>query len=396
MFHIDVTIIRLYVVFLILAVALSVLALRNPFYIPDDLGLLKHPVWITLSRVAELVIDVGIMIYLADLFRRQPDKLFFTAKLYFWTGVASALYSIFTLPLNLLKIVDLGSYNIDHRMRGFYNEGGPYGLYLATVILLGLVLYRAAAVRRSHLSVAALLLGIAFFGSHSKAAFGAVALLLLVNALLMKGFVKKLAVVLVLGLVAVIANSTIDVPGQLRAYQRGAQAYERLSNYSATNGNLVYGRVAGIFIIPRMIEAHPWLGVGWGNYGLVRNDSQYRGASAWAIFADTPGLGIFDNIAELGVPLALLLVLCLLTPFLYLRRSGAPLSIQNLALVQPLVHIFGGQLNLTYPWIATALALALGYFFKRSPVLQRHSTGFTLPAESAFDSISLEGKPLVQ
>jgi hypothetical protein len=66
---------------------------------------------------------------------------------------------------------------------------------------------------------------------------------------------------------------------------------------------------------------------------------------------------------ELGIPLILYLASCLLLPFIYLRRIKSPLYLTNLALLQPLVHLFGGQLNLTYPWIVTAFALGLGYSF---------------------------------
>ncbi|MES2391442.1 MAG: hypothetical protein V4555_07365, partial [Acidobacteriota bacterium] len=63
--------------------------------------------------------------------------------------------------------------------------------------------------------------------------------------------------------------------------------------------------------------------------------------------------------------------LCFLVPYLYARRVHAPLYIRNLALLQPLVHLFGAQLNLTYPWVTTAFALALTYLYAHGalPVL---------------------------
>jgi hypothetical protein len=49
-------------------------------------------------------------------------------------------------------------------------------------------------------------------------------------------------------------------------------------------------------------------------------------------------------------------------PYFYLRRRDVPLPIKNLALIQPVVHLCGAQLNLTFPWLMTAFALALGYY----------------------------------
>jgi hypothetical protein len=379
-FRAGLLIAALYLVFLIAVFCLSLVALRNPFFFPDDLSLLKHPVWITLSRMAELTVDAGIMIYLAQVFRRDRGKLLFTARLYYWTGVASAVFAILTLPLNLSDIADLGAYNFDHRLRGFYNEGGPYGLYLLSVILIGIALfYMSGKGRRTRLALGFIPIGIAFLGSQSKAAFLALGFMLVLDALLAKGMAKRLSAIGLLAVAVVVVLSVVDVPAELRVYRQGAELYERASNFQSKDLNFVYGRVAGAFIVPRMIEVHPWAGIGWGNYGIVRNNPAYRGASAWATIADEPGLGILGTAAEMGLPLTVFLLICLMVPFVYLHRLGAPLYIKNLALLQPIVHAFGGQLNLTYPWVATAFALALGYHHCR---ISAQTAAHNLPPEA--------------
>jgi hypothetical protein len=77
--------------------------------------------------------------------------------------------------------------------------------------------------------------------------------------------------------------------------------------------------------------------------------------------------------------LTVFLLICLMVPFVYLHRLGAPLYIKNLALLQPIVHAFGGQLNLTYPWVATAFALALGYHHCR---ISAQTAAHNLPPEA--------------
>ena len=74
------------------------------------------------------------------------------------------------------------------------------------------------------------------------------------------------------------------------------------------DANFVMGRVAGLVLGPRMMAAHPLLGVGWGNYPLVRDDPQYRRGTAFALQStDSPSLGPIDYIVELGFPLFLYL-----------------------------------------------------------------------------------------
>jgi hypothetical protein len=364
----------LYLVFMAAALVLSVVGLRNQFFYSSDLSLLKHPVWITVSRIVELIIDAGIMIYLVQEFCGDRRTLVFTMKMYFWTGVASALYSFLTYPLNVLHIADLGTYNADHRLRGFYNEGGPYGLYLLSAILIGVALYKLNGGSRNSLRAGLALLFVAVVGSKSKAAVSAAIAMMLVNVLLVQGAKRRAAVFAVFLVGAIALSLSVDLPQQLRAYQRNAALYERLSNANFNDANLVYGRIAGAFIVPRIVAAHPILGVGWGNYGLVRNNPEYRGASTWVSDDGEAALGLLGQTADLGIPLTLLLTFCLMFPYLYLRRIQAPLYIKNLALLQPIIHLFGGQLNLTYPWVVTAFALGLGYIEGRA-TLRRDAAG---------------------
>jgi len=353
-----------YLVFCSIAFVFSVSALRYDFYFPPDLGVLNYPVIITISRIVELLASVSIMLYLASIFRRDRSKVAFTMRVYFWVGVISAIYSVVTFPVNLASKVDLGTYGPAHRMRGFYNEGGPYGLYLISAFLVGFALYKYGWVKRGRLRIGLIVMSIAFLGSQSKAAIFAVLLILLINGLLTQSFAKRTLLIASIFLFLGAVYQVVDVGTALRIYQRGSQAYERLSHRHSKDPNFIYGRVAGAFIVPKMVEQHPLVGIGWGNYGLLRNAPEYRGAAVFAEIDDDPGLGIAGMSADLGLPLTFYLVICLFLPFIYLRKWKAPAYLTNLALLQPLVHLFGAQLNVTYPWIVTAFALGLGYSYK--------------------------------
>lgn len=350
-----------YFVFSFASFVLALFALRYDFYFPGPISVLKYPVVITVSRIIELLASVSIMLYLATKFRQDRSKIAFTMRVYFWVGFVSAAFSIVSYPLSLAKIIDLGAYGGSHRMRGFYNEGGPYGLYLISVFLVGIALHKLGWINRYPLLLAFVTLAIAFLGSQSKAAFCAILIILLVNGLLTRNFRRRVMLIAAVALFLVTIYQVVNLGAAIRNYQRLSLAYEWLSHRHAKDGSFVLGRVAGAFIVPRMVEAHPVVGVGWGNYGLVRDAPEYRGAAAFAPANDDPGLGIAGMTAELGLPLTFYLVICLILPFIYLRRMRSPVYLTNLALLQPIVHLFGGQLNLTYPWVVTAFALGLAY-----------------------------------
>lgn len=160
------------------------------------------------------------------------------------------------------------------------------------------------------------------------------------------------------------AISFIDFAQAVRVYRQSSAAYERLSHLHPKDANFVYGRIAGAFLVPRMIVEHPLTGIGWGNYSLLRNTPEYRRAAVYPEDADDPGLGLFGLAAETGLPLMVILLGLLFTPWLLLHRQQAPAWLLNLALAQPLAHLFGAQLNLTYPWVVSAPALGMGIHFQ--------------------------------
>jgi hypothetical protein len=355
----------LYATFMVVAFVLALLALQRDFYFPTGIGFLKHPIWITLSRMTELFIDAASMLYLFHLFRTNLNNLIFTLRIYFWTGVASAAFAILTFPLNVYFDLQLGTYLDQHRMRGFYNEGGPFGLYLLSVFLVGLALTRQNWGSRSRIRLAYVPLVIALLGSQSKAAIFAAGMMMFFNALMVKQVGRRLLVIMALLGVGFLASFVPAITDPIAMYVNTPEKYEYLSNLDSEE-DLLSGRIAGAFIVRRMIQVHPWVGIGWGNYPLVRNSPEYRGGARWADIDDDPGLGILGTTADFGIPLTLFLICITFYPYFYLRRRSAPLVVKNLALIQPVVHLCGAQLNLTYPWLITAFALGLGYYHTRN------------------------------
>ena len=347
--------------FSIASFILALVALRLDFYTPEDLTPIKGPVLITISRIVELMANVSMMLYLGNQFRRYPGKARFTMRVYFWTGVASGIYSILSYPLSVAGIASLGAYQDDHRLRGFYNEGGPWGIYLLTVIFVGYVLLRLKWERPHRIWIGYAIVAAVLPGSASKAAVVAIPVFFLLIGLFARSLTAKIAIITSLFTIAIGLMQVTDPAALFRTYLKSSDVYERESAHHRKDGNYIYGRIAGLFIVPRMVAAHPFTGIGWGNYGLVRNSPEFRGASVWADIDDDPGLGIAGLTADLGLPLFAFLILCLALPFATVRRINAPTYIINMALLQPAAHLCGAQLNLTYPWVITSFALGLAF-----------------------------------
>jgi hypothetical protein len=353
-----------YALFCLVALLLGIASLRFVFYLPLWLPPLKGPLWITVARILELVASVAGMLYMGQIFGDDASKLKFTMKVYFWTGVASGVFGLISLPMAKLGHNPGGFY--DNRLRGFYNEGGPYGLYVVSVLIVGWALDRFGWMPRKLVRWLLALMCVVFILTFSKAGMTAIVTMFALNALLARNLTTRLTTIGIGLAVFVGITQIIDLPAVFRIYRQTAAQYEQLSQYHPEDFNFVYGRVAGAFIVPRMIEAHPLTGVGWGNYGLLRNAPEYRGAAYFTEYADDPALGLLGVAAELGLPLTGFLLLLMLTPFFYLRRLRLPNWAANLALLQFAAHLYGAQLNVTYPWVVSAFALGVGISTSRT------------------------------
>lgn len=361
----------LWILWCALAVGTALYSLGRPFY-NGPYDLLHRPVFVSIARLGEVVANVAGLIFLAHTFRRDRRKLLYTMRVYFYTGVASALYSI--LCMFSFRVLHHLLPNSSDRANGFYNEGGPYGLYIVSVILLGLFL-RPLEARKGIFYTSFFACLIALSLTASKAGYASILLLFGVSALLAASLRQKLATGLIFAAVTYVVITQTGLKSGFQIYFKSAQQFIVYSNLDPTNLNLVAGRTAGLFLIPKMIQAHPWFGVGFAHYGLVRNTPEYRGLSAYFKLIDQSGLGLLQYIAEVGIPLSIYLVLLLCTPFTLLRRTTHLRRATAIGLLQPVVHVFGAQLNLTYPWIMSAFAIGL--------------TSWTIPAEEQLEADAL-------
>lgn len=350
-----------YGIFMVLAFLLGLYALRQNFYPYGTESNLKFPMMLTLARIVELLLDVFYMLYLSSLYRKDEKLCAFGMKTYFWFGIASAAYSLISYPLNVFYSLDIGTYGEQHRMRGFYNEGGPFGVYLVSLILVAFALRRMRWLKRWQFVLGMALSLICIVGSQSKSAVVLIFVFGLIDAYLLLKRKGRRILVFASCLMLAVGASFVDFHRVAELIAEADADYRMVSSMRPMDGNVVLGRAAGAFLTPRMIATHPLAGIGWGNYASVRNDPQYRQGTPFSWIYDAPGLGPIDYIVDLGIPLWIYLMWVAFRPFRLLQKQKVGLLLLNLALMQPLANIFGAHLNLTYPWVVVGFALGLGF-----------------------------------
>ncbi len=347
-----------YWIFLGLVLGISLVALRLPFYTPSEISILKAPLVLSLSRILELALAIYFMLAIADTLQQKPELFRMALSAYAGAGAVSAVTSI--IAFVVFQITGESVYfvnDLDHRVQGFFNEGGPYGLFLTSVILV-LVMRRRIfpdVSRPIHWAALTITL-IASILSFSKAGLLAGILCGAIATASASTLRKRI----IAGLLLFVA-----FVGFLFLFQRGLNGYvDSISNFDETvayrsnDRNLVMGRITAVFVVPQMIAAHPVLGIGLGNYSLMRNDPDYLKGLPAVDDWDLPGLGLISDAAELGIPLTLFLILLVIRPFGHARHRRALTIVLVTAAFQPIALFLGVNVNFFYPWLVSAFVLA--------------------------------------
>jgi len=346
---------RILLMFALLAFG-SLLSLRLQFYPPTDIGFLKQPPMATVSRLLQLIITVSSIFIVALSVGDNPRSLKLVLAAYAWAGLLNAAWGLFCVAAYYAADLQLSGITLASRfprVSGFFNEGGPLGVYLAGVALVQYIrgpMLRYISLRQFWLSM--ILIGLAIIGSQSKAA------VLLIFLLVTLGFLQQRRAGLIfvaMGLILPLAIASNLVEG-INGYYSSmvnfrAEAYER-----SEDGNLVNGRLMASVLLPRIIEHHPLAGVGVGNYSLVRNNPDFLLGLPRTENWDLHGLGLLGYLAELGIPLTMYVLYIYAYPMLAARRSR--MWIFLLSAYPVLAALLGVQLNFAYPWVIMGLALA--------------------------------------
>lgn len=328
--------------FLILALALNP---GRPFADATQPIAFKSPYMISVARYVEYLSIVGFVILVRHYVRRHGTRR--VAKVFITTSLAvqAVILVGYLLEAANLETIDV-AYMEDGflRMKGFFVEGGPLGMFNAFVIIMLLLFVDA---RRRYFWGAFLLLFIVL--GKSKAGLSAVAAwscwTLLQHA---RRLVRTQRLVQVLRIAMIGAFLAIFYL-LASVYVAGITDEEGLRTIienDPTDFWINGGRIPGYFILKQMITAHPVLGIGMGNYPLLRNADRYRDFMPVTMLWDIHGYGgiveILNQFGILGLVLFMVMMAAIFRPS---RRNGALL----LAFLIPFA--FGLSLHFHYPWM---------------------------------------------
>lgn len=352
-----------YSLLLLLLFFLSLLSARLTFYPLIDASFLKRPVIFSLSKLLQFAATVCGFLWLTNVFMTEK-KLFTQAMSAYWlTGLAVSFYSILcylvvAITHSSTQPAIVGAYNNGGeilRARGFFNEGGPFGIYVVSIFLVGFLRRYVTGRRLGLINIAILCL--AFILSASKAGFFAAALLFFFSIIAAASFRKKVSYLIISVILLWGVGASLNFGEQLYGYLYSFQNIEQQVADRGADLNLVAGRVSALYIVPKMISAHPVTGIGLGNYPLMRNDPHYLGIlPAIPEIEDVGGIGIPGIAAEIGIPATLWLLILLFVPYRLCRKKASILAVA--AAFQPMSHTFAVQLTFFYPWFVSACVLA--------------------------------------
>lgn len=370
--HEVLKLLKLYALLLLIAAVFAAWALRLPTFPIQGTPLLKHAPFLSLARLTQLSLVIGTIVITTNLLATRPSLNALLCQCYVYGGVISCLYGIASWAalfagVHLGGINIGGSYGETHRIDGFFVEGGPFGVYLVSAILVNLfrrhVLHRGDA-RAYWLQMALFVVTLA--AAQSKAAVLLGIVLGLYALFVTKRLRYAFAAVPVFVALAIFSHLTSRLHGYAESYLH----FTALARANPHDTSLIEGRVMAAILVPIMVAHHPIAGIGIGNYSLQRNNPRFLGPLPLATTWDLPGLGLLGDAAEFGIPLLMYIYWLLWRPVTISRRMGAPPLVIILAAYQTFAHTLGVQLTFVYPWIVSAIALGYSLSLSENPQSQ--------------------------
>jgi hypothetical protein len=319
-------------------------------------SIIKAPYIISLGRYAELVscITLGCITY--SLFQKYPNESQNSIKRLVNINIYITAVIVFVYFMVLLRIIPIEESIVvyaEYRLKGFYVEGGPYGLMLMFIFMLTSFLKKS----KSRLFKQIFLIAVIVFAK-SKAGFLCFLVWVFIQnysylKVRLKAFLYPILVMALIGFY--FAFTTISY-----MYFEKMDKIKTEIKLRPNDTNLIMGRLAGFYIAPNMIKENPVFGIGLGNYPLLRNNKEYRGffplPEKQYLDADASGFGgIIDIVIDMGlVGLCVFLVLnYLMVKRLFDKNKGVVLQLGFLIL-----FLFGVQLYFSYPWALLGVILA--------------------------------------
>lgn len=321
-------------------------------------SLLKSPYIISISRYLEIVTCLILCNISLSYFKSKEESGDFSYYLNYFINLNIIITIVFVLIyiaviLDVIPIDETRVVYSNNRLRGYFVEGGPYGLMLSFIFILTNLLPKG----NYRLYKRLFLIVVILFLAKSKAGFlCAIVWLGIENHEFLKRKVNSLIYpILVLGIVGFyflfinISSMYVNEIGKIKT---------SLSQRPG-DSNVMMGRIPGVFIVPKMINQNPVFGIGTGNYPLLRNNEEYRGFFPLPVkeirILDSHGFGgIIDIIVDNGFVGFLFFSIIL---FIIYRDLKYQKKEKFLLAGFLLLFLFGVQIYFLYPWILLGIIL---------------------------------------
>ena len=336
--------------------------LLNPFrdfYLLENVSILKQPYFITLGRFLELIscVNLSTLVYL--FFKNKTkETICIYIKYIFRLCLIFTIFNVFIFALlkfNFISDSILLYYDHGIRLKGWYVEGGPYGLMISFTFILSFF-YKS----KFHLINRAFLMFVVFFLARSKA--GIVLILTWYILLYYKRWYDKLKELNILILIIGGLLISLVIVTLSKGYIDDISNVKREMKERPRDVNLVMGRIAGLFIFPKMVSENPILGIGLGNYPIMRNNPKYLGfiPNSPKGKTDAHGFGgLIQLLVDGGIVVFSLFLFIIYQLFIKLKQKGK--NEERFLQIFLFFFVFGVQIYFLYPWILIGILMSLSY-----------------------------------
>lgn len=308
----------------------------------------KQPYLISLVRYIESLSCVGIVVYVRRFLITKVGVEYFVNKFIAFSVLFNGLLILIWL-MDYFQFLDssLTYFNRERfRLRGFFYEGGPLGMYNAFLLILSNIFIKNK-VKYTYFLIFAIIIVL----SLSKA--GVIGILLYLGLLVINKVYQskvKIGFKLTVGMIALIPLLYLGYK-VFSVYTDTLFNYDYLISIAKEDPNHYWingGRVPGFYIVKEMFRHHPIIGIGMGNYQLLRDSAVFRSGFPSTTLWDYHGFGgAVDLFLEFGI----LGVLCfMLVLILNINKSD-----YSLILLFVLPFMLGTSIYFCYPWIVLSL-----------------------------------------
>ncbi len=332
--------------------------LLNPFrdfYLLKNVSILKQPYFITVGRFLELIACINLVALVNNFFKDKSfSQIRFFLRNIFFLSCAFLFFNLIVYVLNYSGFISETRLVYENfRLRGWFSEGGPYGLMLSFTFCLSFF-YKH---RYNNILRAIIVLTIIFI-ARSKA--GMLLILVWYTLLYYKKLYKKLRELnIAIIVIGVIITSIIFVKISHK-YIYAINNVRQEMKERPTDVNLVMGRISGLFIFPEMIVDYPLFGIGLGNYPIMRNNPEYLDFIPPSPVGKTDAHGfggIIQVLVDGGVVMLLFFLMIFFNFYRVLKKNNSHLKI--FLYIFLCLFMFGVQIYFLYPWVLLGTLISL-------------------------------------